>query len=164
MIKIAITNLEMYNEGELIFEWVTLPCDDFSEVFESIGNPEEYFISDYECDDLQIEIHEYSNLDKLNEFAEKLDSLKSHELKIIKAIAEAESEISIEEVFEIYEKEDYVFYDEKTIEDLAYTLVEHGYLGDIPEDIEPYIDYDKFARDLYHGGYVETSHGIIYFY
>ncbi|MBR5823774.1 MAG: antirestriction protein ArdA [Paludibacteraceae bacterium] len=164
MINIAITNLGKYNEGELIFEWVTLPCDDFTEVFELIGNPEEYFISDYECEDLDIEINEYSNLEKLNEFAEKLDSLKSYELKVLKAIAEAESEISLEEVFEIYEKEDYIFYNEKTIEDLAYTLVDHGYFGEVPEEIERYIDYDKFARDLYHSGYIETSHGIIYFY
>ena len=65
MIKIALTNLEYYNEGELLFEWVDLPCDDFTDAFKAIGNPEEYFISDYECKIPHMIVHEYDFWDEI---------------------------------------------------------------------------------------------------
>jgi antirestriction protein len=163
MIKIAITNLGKYNEGELLYEWVELPCDDFAEVLELIGNPEEYFISDYECESLDVKIHEYADLDQLNELAETLSLLHSYELKIIRAIAEANSGSTIEEALEIFKNDNYVYYDEKCLEDLAISLVEFNYFGEIPKEIEYYIDYKKFARDLHYSGYIETSYGIIFF-
>ena len=61
MLKIALTNLRQYNEGDLIFEWVELPCDDFKPVFDKIGH-DEYFISDYECERFNFHIDEYEKL------------------------------------------------------------------------------------------------------
>ena len=71
MMKIYLTNLGKYNEGQLVGEWVELPVsqEELKEVFERIGidgkEYEEYFITDYECDFYQI--GEYENLDTLNE-------------------------------------------------------------------------------------------------
>jgi len=78
MIKIALTNLGKYNEGELVLEWVTLPAtqDEIDAALEAIGidgeEYEEYFITDYEA---PFEIGEYMNLDRLNELAEELERI-----------------------------------------------------------------------------------------
>lgn len=82
MLNIYLTNLGKYNEGELIGEWVKLPCDDFEVVLKRIGisdEPdengryyEEYFITDYETDVSGLQIGEYDDLDELNELAESI--------------------------------------------------------------------------------------------
>ena len=40
-------------------------------------------------------------------------------------------------------------------------FIEDEIFGIIPENIERYIDYGKFARDLKFEGYIETSVGVI---
>ena len=55
MLKIYLSNLGKYNEGDLVGEWVTLPIGkkELEEVKERIGineQYEEFFISDYESD------------------------------------------------------------------------------------------------------------------
>lgn len=61
MMRIYLTNLGKYNEGELVGEWVDLPIEkeNLQEVFKRIGidgkQYEEYFITDYECDFYEIE-------------------------------------------------------------------------------------------------------------
>jgi hypothetical protein len=77
--KIALTNLGKYNEGELVYKWVELPATDeaLTEAFEEIGineRYEEHFISDYEAP-LGIRIGEYESISKLNDIAEKLEGL-----------------------------------------------------------------------------------------
>lgn len=74
-IKIALTNLGLYNEGELTYKWVTLPIseEEIQEVKSEIGvdgvNYEEMFISDFEA---PFHINEYDSISKLNEVAETL--------------------------------------------------------------------------------------------
>lgn len=81
-IKIALTNLGKYNEGELVYTWLELPATqaEIDEAFEIIGvdfeEYEEYFISDYEA---PFSIYEYSNLTRLNELAERLTNADGFE-------------------------------------------------------------------------------------
>lgn len=119
MLKIALTNLRLYNEGDLIFEWVELPCDDFKPVFDKIGH-DEYFISDYECErfNFYIELSEYANLSLLNELAQKYESLDRGEKIILQAIVEAETN-DLSKAFKILEKECYVFYEAEDFAELA---------------------------------------------
>ncbi|WP_375228595.1 antirestriction protein ArdA [Roseobacter sp. S98] len=42
------------------------------------------------------------------------------------------------------------FYHADSLRDFAEQMVEDGLLGDVPENIRPYFDYDAFARDLGH--------------
>jgi hypothetical protein len=79
-IRIALTNLGKYNEGELLYTWLDLPATDeeISEAFEEIQvapntRYEEHFISDYEA---PFEIGEYANIERLNEVAEVLENVK----------------------------------------------------------------------------------------
>lgn len=84
-IKIALTNLGKYNEGELVYKWVELPAseEELTAALEEIGvneQYEEFFISDYEAP-LGIEVGEYENIEKLNEFAELLEGIEVPEKK-----------------------------------------------------------------------------------
>ena len=75
-IRIALTNLGKYNEGELVYKWLPLPATDeeISEAFKEISvapntEYEEHFISDYEA---PFRIGEYESITKLNEIAERM--------------------------------------------------------------------------------------------
>lgn len=75
MIRIALTNLGKYNEGELVYKWLDLPAteDEIQEAFEDIGINDEYeehFISDYEA---PFDIGEHTNIEKLNDIAEAIE-------------------------------------------------------------------------------------------
>jgi len=75
-IRIALTNLGKYNEGELTYAWLSLPATD-EEIAESLKEIsvapsteyEEHFISDYEA---PFSIGEYESITKLNGIAEQL--------------------------------------------------------------------------------------------
>lgn len=159
MIRIALTNLKKYNEGELVFEWVELPCDDFNEIFNRIGH-DEYFISDYECDELHISIHEYENLERLNDSAEELDRLKSYELKILAAIIEADG-VDIDEALDMLKGERYFFYDVEDFEEFIDLIIDDGYFGDISNEVREFLDYEKLEIYFQNNGYQLTSTGII---
>lgn len=159
MIRIALTNLRLYNEGELTYEWVDLPQEDFTSVFHKIGAGE-YFISDYECELPLVTIHEYESLDTLNEIAETLEDLKDYEKETLIAILESETQ-RLDEALEILQDEKFVFYSDVDLEGLAEQFVDEGIFGEIPSSIISYINYESIARDLSFEGYIETSVGVI---
>lgn len=112
MLKIYITNLGKYNEGELVGEWISLPCEDedLQKLFIKIGVGEmidgkykhgknevvdgyeyiyeEYAIHDHECDIEGLEIKEYSSIERLNKIAQALDEVNDWDLKCLKALIE----------------------------------------------------------------------------
>lgn len=164
--SIALTNLGKYNEGELVCKWLDLPATDeeIQAAFEAIGvadntEYEEYFISDYVSEILPI--GEYTNLEELNEQAEKIDNYSEEELEILLAILEATGD-DIDSACETLEQGDYTYYaDLATYADLAEELVNDGYL-DVPERLLPYIDYDQIGRDLnYSGEFTQTANGFL---
>lgn len=151
MLKIYLTNLGKYNEGELLGEWVELPVsqDELKEVFKRIGineQYEEYFITDYECD--FYEVGEYENLDTLNEIAEKLNELEE-ESTVAKALM-SECGYTLDEAIEKVNNGDYRIYSDcNDMTDVAYEVVEEcGYLNNVPENVARYFDYEAFGRDL----------------
>ena len=82
-IRIAVTNLGKYNEGELTYAWLSLPATDeeISEAFKEINvapstEYEEHFISDYEA---PFRIGEYESITKLNEIAERMVDVETPE-------------------------------------------------------------------------------------
>lgn len=159
MIRIALTNLKKYNEGELIYEWVELPCEDLKSVFDRIGH-DEYFISDYECDDFHITIHEYDCINKLNDLAKQIDDLTDYERKVLKAIMEADSP-RIMYALEILKNDNYLFYEVEDFDELIDEFIDEGLFGEIPPNLVNYLDYEKIARDLEYDGFSLTSVGVI---
>lgn len=58
---------------------------------------------------------------------------------------------------------DVILYAEERLEDVAYSLVNEGCFGTIPESLRNYIDYESIARDLGHDGYVQREEGVFYY-
>ena len=83
-IKIFLTNLGKYNEGELVGKWFDLPIHDIEDALLEVGVAkntmyEEYFISDYSSD-IDIKISSYESLTKLNKIAELLEDKDADDL------------------------------------------------------------------------------------
>lgn len=170
VLRIALTNLHSYNEGDLDFVWLGLPCSDEEkeEAFKAIGcdpsDPEtdEWFISDYEWanefEEISMEVGEYESIDHLCKLAERLDDLKDEAEKIIAVIEATNYDLA----YVLDHIDDYVFYQGQTLEDVARELVEDGAYGDIPEAIKTFIDFKAIARDLSYSDYSETSKGTVF--
>lgn len=160
MLKIYLTNLGKYNEGELVGEWITLPISEkeLSKVYKRIGissEPneegicyEETFITDYETDIEGLKVEEYTNLDKLNDFAEILEDMDESEQEALQAFLL--NSCDLEEAIENVQAENYIIYcDCNDMTDVAYRVVEEGcYLDNVPETVARYFDYEAFGRDL----------------
>ena len=168
MIKVALTNLGKYNEGELVFKWLELPAteEEIEEAKVAIGINEEYeewFISDYETAIEGLHIGEYENLDYINELAERFEDMNYDEQDAVGAVIEATG-YSLEEALDIVEKGSYTLYSEcDTLEDLARELFDDGCFGDTKAMgiLVNYIDYASLGYDLGCDGYYETSFGVI---
>ena len=162
MFRIWIGNLGKYNEGELIGEWVDLPCDDFDGVFERIGineRYEEWFIADYE-NDYGIEVGEYENIDSLNELAERLEDVDE---EIFGALSSNFSNTG--EALDIYESGNWRYYQGvHTMGELVEREFEEtGRLAEIERVIESYyIDWDSIGRDWeMNGNFISTDDGYV---
>ena len=161
MINVYITNLAKYNEGELVGQWVTLPLppEELDEVIEEIlGDDEEYFITDYECEFM--EVPEYCNIHELNELAGELESLDEHELKKVKALMEWRVFSDLEEAIENIDN--YILLEDiKNEKDLAMYYIYDENIYNIPNFMKSYIDYERLGRDLAMDGYI-SKYGYIY--
>nr|WP_321267744.1 antirestriction protein ArdA [uncultured Sulfurimonas sp.] len=157
--RVYITDLEAYNNGHLVGEWYQLPMNEDlladsienilqsgRDVCEDIHFHEEYFITDYECD--YMDIGEYDNLSKLNEIAEAIESIDEDGVKAINFLIENHFVKDIFEAIESYE-DNVRIYEDSTMEDIAYDLIEECYsFENIPDIIANNIDYEKIGRDL----------------
>jgi len=152
MLRVFLTNLGKYNEGELVGEWLELPAteEELQAALQRIGidgvEYEEYFFSDWETDIEGLRLGEYMNLEKLNELAAKYEDLEDWEKEVVQAIMELEG-YDLDEAIEARDQY-WLCPDIHTPEDLGhYILFESGDY-DIPDYIAPYIDCEKFGRDI----------------
>ena len=115
----------------------------------------------------------------------RYDALPYYEQQAVGAVLEVldccylpypdDPDCAVEAAIEIVESGNYDFYSPEEVEsmrDLAYKLV-HGLIPSRYEcawdyldpytvaRLDPYIDYDKLAEDLYIEGYCDTSFGIV---
>ena len=155
-IKIFLTNLGRYNEGILMGEWVKLPvpADKLDEVLERIGingEYEEYFITDYEASFANLNLSEYTSIEALNGFAERLEELDRWDEEKLAAVLEYESVSSITDIMGIIEcLDDFeVLTDVEDDEGLGrYYAEELCTLNAAPEHLRSYFDYESYGRDI----------------
>ena len=164
MFNVALTNLGKYNEGELIYTWLSLPATDeeITAAMDKIGINEEYeefFITDYE-NDYDYAVGEYDNLEDLNEKAETLEAIDDYQMEIIKALI-SEGGYDLGEAID--KADDCIYFpDCNDMSDVAYQLVEEGIFLEVPENIKCYLDYDAIGRDLnIEGTFYRTENGYI---
>lgn len=150
MLKIFISNLKEYNNGKIIGEWVSLPCEGLEEVLNKISNNgnDELFISDYETDISNLKISEYDDILQLNEIAEEIDNLSDDEVIALQAYLEQYNDI--EQALEEVRQGNYrIYYNCDNMEDVAYQVVNDcGLLDGAPEELKVYFDYEAYGRDL----------------
>ena len=155
-ISIYITNLGKYNEGYLMGEWVKLPvpADKLDEVLERIGidgEYEEYFITDYEASFANLNLSEYTSIEALNSFAERLDEMESWEVEKLAAVLEYETVSSITDIMDIIDHlDDFdILADVEDDEGLGrYYAEEFCTLEAVPEYLRSYFDYEAYGRDI----------------
>ena len=166
LISVFLNTWGNYNEnGADGGFWVELPCN-LDEVLERLAastgedvDEMEVFINDFETEISGLEISENTDISDLNDIAEQLESLDKYDLEKLEAILEADGE-SLENALD--NMDDYIFYANQSLEDVASEMIDEGVFGDIPDSIINYIDISAIARDLGYDGYTETENGVIY--
>ncbi len=171
-----ITNLGKYNEGYLVGEWLEFPttAEKVNEVLKKIGigskdefgNPyEEFFITDYDdytdCH-LSENAGEYASLDELNMLATLLDDMSSFDYKMLCAVLESGMFGSKPcDIINIINSIDVFILHEDIFDnsDYGHYVVQEG-LIEVPECLEPYIDYEALGRDWTYDG-TFTSYGYL---
>lgn len=161
MLKIYITDLAAYNSGRLCGEWVTLPLSEEELTLKTKEilitgedavngiNHEEYFITDYEWDDVNLfEVDEYENIHKLNGKLQLLEDIDTNTLQAISFLLSEGFAKDIEDA--ISKTDDVIIHPQTTMESVAYDLIQELYGADhnLPSIIANHIDYDGIARDL----------------
>lgn len=166
LISVFLNTWGNYNEnGADGGFWVELPCD-LDKVLERLAastgedvDEMEVFINDFENEISGLEISENSNISELNDLAEQLESLNEYELEKLEAILESDGG-SLENALD--NMDDYIYYSNMSLEDVASEMIDDGVFGDIPDSIINYIDTSAIVRDLGYDGYTETENGVIY--
>ncbi|BBK21187.1 antirestriction protein ArdA [Enterococcus faecium] len=157
--QVYIANLGKYNEGYLVGAWFSFPIDE-EDVKEKIGlndHYEEYAIHD--TDNFPMEIGEYVSISELNQMYEMMEDLPEY---IVECLDEFVGHYgSLEEVAE-HKDEVYFYPDCETMTDVAYYYIDElNVLGDIPERLQPYVDYEAYGRNLdMVGHFISTSRGM----
>lgn len=168
MLKIFISNLKEYNNGKIIGEWVSLPCEGLEEVLNKISNngKDELFISDYETDINGLKVAEYDDILQLNEIAEEIDNLSDDEVIALQAYLEQYAN-NIEQALEEVRQGNYrIYYNCDNMEDVAYQAVnESGLLDGVPEQVKMYFDYEAYGRDMeINGTFIQIDNSFVELY
>ncbi len=110
---------------------------------------EEFEIQFIDGEDLDCELAKALDLSQVNvaRFLELVDEWEDHE-KIRFAIAAGECGYSFDIEHDDIDLLEIDIYGVETLRELAEQFVEDGLFGDIPEQLQFYIDYDAIARDL----------------
>lgn len=163
IIKGYITNLGKYNEGVLSYKLISFPIDDdeLNEALKEIGCMytdeegeehntlyEEFFFSDWDCA-LPFELGEYPSILEINDIAERVEALETHEQDVLEVIME-EYTSNVEDALQIVEDGNYTTWDGCcSMADVAEAMAnEYGYLNDIPNNLQYYIDFERWGRDI----------------
>jgi len=156
--QIYIANLGKYNESELIGAWFTPPID-YDEMAERIGlndNYEEYAIHDYE---LPFEIEEYTPIEEVNRLCAMVEELEHPLCEVISDLMGYYSNLD-----DLCEHADDImqYSDCSDMTDVAYYLIDEcGCLGEIPDKIRNYLDYEAYGRDLdIESTFIVTNYGV----
>lgn len=144
-------------------DWDEIVAELKNEGFELGGIDEELFIQDVEGIPSNSANWDYVNPQELFETLLESGILDDDYMyDVFTAYLEVNSFDNWEQLVSSYGSrwdDDIILYRNQDMEDVAYDLMHEIY--DIPDCLESYIDYSRFARDLSFDGFHETSVGIL---
>jgi len=149
--KIYVANLCMFNNGDTLGNWFTLPMP-LADMLEQIGvdgseeGGEEWIILSCE-NPYGLPIHEYADIKRLNDYVEQLVELDDAVLDNLNAILNE----GYEDLNDIIENagDNYWFTGAANQEEIAKLLIDNqGGLEQLERQIlERYFDYNRYGRD-----------------
>lgn len=155
-IKIFLTNLTAYNNGNLMGEWVTLPIngEQMNGILKRIGveKGEELFITDYDIPFRNMDIGEHENLDDLNYLAARLQEMSSYETDRFTNVLEAglyNYSSAADYVNLTYNLDCYDMIEVKDEEELGRYLLSEVEMPELPNGtlLSDYVNYEEYGRD-----------------
>ena len=152
MLKIFLSDLAGYNSGHLIGKFITLPMEEKeleASIKEILKYGDEYFITDYEFEDVELfKVEEYSSPYKLNrKMALIEESIEPYQHKIVKVLLENGLASSLEDA--ISKIDELIVYPDSTMTDIAEQYIEeYTDLNGYHPLIVNHIDYEGIGRDL----------------
>lgn len=161
MLKIFLTDLAAYNSGHLVGEWITLPLEteELEVKIQSIlakgeelcsdGIHEEWFITDYEWEDVSIfSVGEYENIYTLNEKIKLIEeSIEPWQHRIVKVLLNNGLADTLQDTID--KVDDVIIYKNSTMADIAEQYIEeYTDLNAYHPLIVSHIDYEGIGRDL----------------
>jgi len=152
MLKIYITDLAAYNSGHLIGKFITLPMEEKeleTSIKEILKYGDEYFITDYEFEDVELfRVEEYSSPYELNrKMALIEESIEPYQYKSVKVLLENGLATSLEDA--ISKIDEIIVYPDSTMTSIAEQYIdEYTDLNGYHPLIVHHIDYEGIGRDL----------------
>lgn len=152
-LKVFLTNLGKYAEGELCGKWVeVLTSTNWEKELQEIGADgvkyEEFFITDFDCN-FGLELGEYYSITELQALAEKIEEMNNEgiEIDVFEGILSLEGN-DLELTYETIIGGEYMYIPDVSDEsDIGYYLVDEGLFGEVPEKVAMYLDYKAIGRD-----------------
>lgn len=162
---VYLVNLSRYASGMDSGEWFKLPLnsENVAEVLGLNGIESEYAVHD--TDGVPIHIDEYTTIEEINRMYELMTELPEYMLSNLNEFVGIYG--TLQETVEAFENERIGYYSGITDEvELAYYLIDEcGVLGEIPEALSMYINYEAFARDYaINNCLVEVTNGLCVIY
>ncbi len=153
MIQVAIEDWGLYNNGILACKWWNADnnLEEIQEYYTDLRKKHnvtphddlELFNADWEGSSM---INENTGFLRVQEISETMEALEDQDRKKIDYLMDWNG-CSYDEALEQYE--DVELYEDTSLEDLAYDLVQEGCFGSVPDSaLGNYIDYEAIARDL----------------
>lgn len=175
--RVYITDLAAYNQAFLIGRWVELPMvetelqgtieeilKDGEEACKDGSIHEEYFLSDWECEEFFQEVGEYTNVYGLNSEVVQFNELclDEYQKKSVKFLMSSNICSNLDGAIE--KLDEVVIYEDFDFEKLSYQIADEIYcLDDYPQFVSNYFDYEALARDLELEGFYHEMDGDIFY-
>ena len=144
-------------------DWDAIKEELKKEGFKLNGIDEELFVQDIEGMPENSENWDYVHPKDIFELIKSSGVLDDeYKYDLMQAYCEAASFDEWAERVRFHEDDwdsDLILYRNRDMEDVAYELMHEIY--EIPDCLENYIDYSRFAQDLSFDGYTETSKGVL---
>lgn len=158
IMKVAVEEWELYNNGILLCKWVDLEVDDYEDIIEYIKGAKkannlnykdiEDFIADTDEDELNI-IENECSLSDAYEKQETLNNIESYDIKKIGFMINMQG-YDLDQAINKVDNCDH--YENMTFNDLADEFIQEGVFGEdvmrLYENNYNWLDIDAIARDL----------------